>query len=155
MVGSKKLHVTLFSMRRVSRDARDAAKAQLERVRAAWRGVSFGAADGTRVVLKLKGTPYDDAHCRTLASAHSPPVGAISPRSPAAISAISPAISAPELAPAPVPAPVATAPVAAAAVAAARVAAAPVAAAPVAAAPAAAAPAAGAPLTLDALRAAF
>ena len=30
MVGEKKLHVTLFSMRRVSRDARDAAKAQLE-----------------------------------------------------------------------------------------------------------------------------
>ena len=112
MVGEKKkLHVTLFSMRRVSRDARDAAKAQLERVRAAWRGVSFGAADGTRVVLKLKGTPYDDAHCRTLASAHSPPVGAISPRSPAAISAISPAISAPELAPAstPTPAPAAAA----------------------------------------------
>ena len=105
MVGGKKLHVTLFSMRRVSGDARDAAKAQLERVRAAWRGVFFGAADGTRVVLKLKGAPYDDAHCRTLASAHSPPVGAISPRSPAAISAISPAISAPELAPASTPTP--------------------------------------------------
>ena len=61
---------------------------------AAWRGVPFGAADGTRVVLKLKGAPYDDAHCRLLAS-----VGTSS--QPAAISA-------PEHAPAPPPTPPST-----------------------------------------------
>jgi O-acetyl-ADP-ribose deacetylase (regulator of RNase III) len=64
---------------------------QLERVRAAWRGVPFGAADGTRIVLKLKGAPYDDAHCRLLAS--------VGTRSQPA------AISAPELAPVPPPTP--------------------------------------------------
>ena len=89
---------------------------QLERVRAAWRGVPFGAADGTRIVLKLKGAPYDDAHCRLLASVgiSSQPAAISAPEHAPAPAPTSPPTTEPALAskaaPAPAPAPAADAP---------------------------------------------
>ena len=67
---SKDLHVTLFSLRRLGRGEKPAGQAALERVRAVWRGGTFGTATGTRIVLKVKGARYDDDdECRVLAAA--------------------------------------------------------------------------------------
>ena len=67
---SKDLHVTLFSLRRLGRGEKPAGQAALERVRAVWRGGTFGTATGTRIVLKVKGARYDDEdECRVLAAA--------------------------------------------------------------------------------------
>ena len=65
---SKDLHVTLFSLHRLGRGEKPVGQAALERVRAVWRGGTFGTATG--IVLKVKGARYDDEdECRVLAAA--------------------------------------------------------------------------------------